>query len=193
MLNTVIPIFSSAGAGAAGTAYESIATVTVGSGGASEINFSSIGTSWSHLQLRILARTDRGAEQDSAKIQFNNDTTSGNYYQSHYVSGNGATVSVDAQGTSTYIWIPRFAASTATASNFGVAVVDVLDYKSTNKHKTTRTLGGYDNNGSGQIWFSSGLWFPSTISAISSIKLTPVSGSNFTQYSHFALYGIKSA
>ena len=167
--------------------------ITVGPAGASEVNFTNIPNTYEHLQIRMLVRTDRGAQQDSAKLQFNNDTTNGNYYQSHYISGNGTSVTVDAQGTSTYIWIPRFAAATATASNFGGAVVDILDYKNTNKHKTTRTLGGYDDNGSGQIFFSSSLWFPSTIAAITSMKFSPVSGTNFVQYSQFALYGIKGA
>jgi len=167
--------------------------ITVGAAGASSVSFTNIPNTYAHLQLRIMARTDRGAEQDSLKLQFNLDTTNGNYYASHYVSGNGASVTVDAQGTNAYVWLPRYAADSATASNFGVTVTDILDYTSTNKHKVIRNIGGYDNNGSGQVWFSSGMWFPSSIAAITSIQMSPVSGTIFKQYSQFALYGVKGA
>jgi hypothetical protein len=170
---------------------EPIATTLVGSGGTNTVTFNDIPQTYKHLQLRIIARTDRGAEQDSLQLQFNSDTTNGNYYASHYISGNGASVTFDAQGTNAYVWLPRYAADSATASNFGVTVTDILDYTSTNKHKVIRNLGGYDNNGTGQVWLSSGMWFPSNITAITSIKFSPVSGTNIKQYSRFSLYGIK--
>jgi len=39
--------------------FESIATVTVGAGGSSEINFTSIPSTYQHLQIRILSRDNR--------------------------------------------------------------------------------------------------------------------------------------
>ena len=76
-----------------------------------------------------------------------------------------------------------------TANSFGAYVVDVLDYANTNKYKTVRTLGGKDLNGSGQEGLYSNLW--KNTNAITDITLKVVGGSNFVQYSHFALYGIK--
>jgi predicted patatin/cPLA2 family phospholipase len=76
-----------------------------------------------------------------------------------------------------------------TASTFGAGVIDILDYADTNKFKTTRTLNGVSSNASSAIdyiFLVSGLW--RSTSAITSITLT---GNNFAQYSHFALYGIK--
>jgi hypothetical protein len=70
-------------------------------------------------------------------------------------------------------------------------VLDILDYASTNKAKTTRHLLGYDNNGSGAIYLSSGRWGKTPLEAISTITLTSGSGSTIQQYSSFALYGIK--
>jgi hypothetical protein len=67
--------------------------------------------------------------------------------------------------------------------------MDILDYTSTNKNKTVRSLGGFDRNGGGIITLSSSLWFK-TPEAITSIRLKPQS-SSWTQYSSFALYGIK--
>jgi hypothetical protein len=63
----------------------------------------------------------------------------------------------------------------------------VLDYGNTNKNKTVKTLAGYDGNGSGEIWFTSTLW--NNTNAITSMTIS--SNFNFTQYSSFALYGIK--
>jgi hypothetical protein len=171
--------------------FESIQTHTVGSGGATDITFTSIPSSYQHLQIRVSGRTDRAASGDPLGIQFNGDTTNGNYYANHILEGNGSSAAASAGGTSTRLSLFRLAGATAGTSNFGSMIIDILDYTSTNKHKTVRSLGGNDTNGGGEIHFNSGLWFPSTIAGITSIKLFPVVGTNFAQYTHFALYGIR--
>ena len=71
-------------------------------------------------------------------------------------------------------------------------VIDILDYANVNKYKTTRTLGGAElNQASSEIVFQSGLW--RSTNAITSIGFTEATGSNFEQYTQFALYGIKGA
>ena len=67
--------------------YESITTVTVGAGGSSTISFSSIPSTYQHLQVRFNGSitTSGGA----MGIYFNSDSTSTNYYQ-HVVYGSGA-------------------------------------------------------------------------------------------------------
>jgi hypothetical protein len=80
-------------------------------------------------------------------------------------------------------------ASTGGANVFGTFIIDILDYANTSKYKTQRGLGGADLNGSGYISFNSGNW--RNTNAITSISLTPLYGSQFAQYSSFALYGIK--
>ena len=70
-------------------------------------------------------------------------------------------------------------------------VTDILDYTDTNKLTTVRTLGGYDVNGAGQFGLFSNLW--NNTAAVSTITLRIVGGTNFAQYSEFALYGIKGA
>ena len=43
----------------------------------------------------------------------------------------------------------------SSSSTYPLALVaDILDYTNTNKYKTIRYIGGYDNNGSGEIQFS---------------------------------------
>jgi hypothetical protein len=61
-------------AGIAGD-YQSIETVTVGSGGQATITFASIPATFKHLQIRAIGRTDRASTLDGFRIQFNNITT----------------------------------------------------------------------------------------------------------------------
>ena len=190
MLNTLAGIIaSSGGAAAAGGDYESIATAN-GTGSSSTITFSSIPSTYQHLQVRFTARDDRsGASVDAFTCRFNSDSGS-NYTEYHLLLADGASVSSSAGSTSsTNILIGQVPGSTALASAMGVGVIDILDYANVNKYKTTRSLLGMDFNGSGRVNFMSGLWM--STSAINSITLTTGTSSNWTGATQFALYGIK--
>ena len=173
------------------TSYESIATINVGSGGASDITFSSIPSTYTHLQIRAISKTNRtSASVDSLKIQFNGDTTGTNYAY-HELIGDGASVLSDNVTSNAYAAIARTAGN-ANTSFFGGFTCDILDYRNSNKYKTVRTLSGVDLNGSGAVFFNSGLW--QSFSAITtSIKISPETGTLLAQHSSFALYGIKGA
>ncbi len=169
-------------------AYDSIATVS-GTGSASTITFSSIPSTYTHLQLRGIGRsTTAGTGLIGIKVTYNSDTTSGNY-TFHRLIGDGASAS--AYGQSGIDFILRLAENGLTAGMVSGSVVDVLDYANTNKYKTTRALTGADINGSGGIiGLYSQLWM--NTAAITSITLTTSSG-NFGTTTQFALYGIKGA
>jgi hypothetical protein len=171
--------------------FESIATVSVGSGGAASVTFSSIPATYTHLQIRAIGRTDRGggATNDPFEIVFNSDT--GTNYSQHYLTGNGASASAFDTTNAGFIAAYLATATSATASVFGTTIVDILDYANTNKYKTARALGGFDNNGSGIVGLVSGNW--RNTNAITDIVISPQVGSNFNQYTQFALYGIRSA
>jgi len=171
--------------------YESIASVDVGSGGSSSVTFSSIPSTYAHLQLRWLGRTNESGSYPDFYAKVNGSTTAGDYYYLHYIQGDGSTANAGASNGTAGIYIGRMAGSGATSNVFAVGVCDILDYANTNKNKTFRSLTGYDNNGSGDIVLLSGLYIKTT--AISSIELIPANnaGKSFQQYSSFALYGIK--
>ena len=172
----------------ASTSFESIATITVGSGGAANVEFTSIPGTYTHLQLRAICRTERTIVGDTIYVTINSDTTKANYARHIlYVDGSSAT----AVGTTSNSDIGTTPGSSANANVFSANVIDILDYANTNKYKTIRYLAGYDNNGSGQVRIGSTLW--QSTSAITSIKIDNDSGNDINQYSHFALYGIKSA
>ena len=160
------------------SSYDALATVNVPSGGASSITFSSIPSTYKHLQLRsmVLAPSLGG----SGVLRFNSDSAAN--YSEHFIEGTGATISVNNGINMTGVDYPFITGNTTSP---GVSILDILDYANTNKYKTLRNLDGADNNGSGYISFVSYAW--RSTSAVSTITIT----GTFNQYSTFALYGIK--
>jgi|DEB3_MinimDraft_2_1074329.scaffolds.fasta_scaffold08398_2 hypothetical protein len=169
--------------------YDSLATVTVPSGGVASVTFAGIPSGYKHLQLRLLTRTNRADTNDFMTIRFNGDSSS--VYAYHSLYGNGSSAGGGDTGTSTGTpWSGVTAGGNATASMFGASVVDVLDYSATTKYKTTRLLSGTDQNSTtGRIYFMSNLW--QSTAAITSLTIIPTYGTLFSQYSSFALYGVK--
>jgi len=183
LLNTILGSFST-GVAPVTSSYESIATVTVGAGGAADVTFSSIAATYTHLQVRGIARST--STECDIKVQLNSDT--GSNYAYHRLYGTGSGTGADGSGSqTTMFYCGRINAS---ASVFGANIIDILDYTNTNKNTTLRALMGFDANGSGYVSLGSGLWI--NTAAVNAIKLIPHAG-NFAEYSHFALYGIKGA
>jgi hypothetical protein len=164
--------------------FQSIATA-VGTGSSGTITFSSIPSTYTHLQLRIIGRST--STSTTVNVTANSDT--GSNYARHYLYGDGSTAGAGANTSQTSMAVVFVAQSIDLANSYGVNVLDILDYSNTNKYKTTRVLTGLDVNGSGgYIQLTSGLW--QSTAAISTLTLT-LSSANFTTASQFALYGIK--
>ena len=158
--------------------YDSIATVTVGSGGSSSITFSSIPSTYTHLQLRISGL----AGSADGKFYLNSDTTDSNYYM-HLLAGNGTSAYAGAANS------PYLDEGATNTSAPAVYVIDILDYTSTNKYKTIKNLWGYDynaNNTTGRVGVHSFLW--SNTAAVNTITLA---NRTWSSGSNFALYGVK--
>ena len=186
MLNNIAALLD-AGVTVAPNSYESIMSTTVGAGGTSTITFSSIPSTYKHLQIRIISRESLGSNFGGMYMQFNSDT--GSNYAWHRVWGDGASTFAGASASTTAQLGAIIATTNGTASVFSASIIDVLDYTNTNKNKTMRSLTGLDYNGSGYVGLHSGLWM--NTSAITSITINPDTSQNWQQYSSFALYGIK--
>lgn len=193
-MSPILGIWASAKPGAPATSFESIATVTVDSGGSSGVEFTSIPAGYTHLQIRGIARTARTTfANDGIKLQFNSDT--GTNYSRHQLSGDSSgTFDTGSAADSDYMFT-QVAGNGAGSNIFGAVVIDILDYANTNKYKTVRFLSGIDNNSSanqqtGFMTLASGAW--RNTNAITSLKLFGFSG-NLLQYTSLALYGIKVA
>lgn len=168
-------------------AFESIATTTVGSGGISTVTFSSIPSTYKHLQIRYIARSGRSrVATGGLTIRFNGSYST----YGHEIQGDGSAAS--ASGGVPSIGSLHVCATgvDAASATFGAGYIDILDYANTNKVKTIRALSAADTNGAGQVKYLS--TFINSTSAISSITFETVDGgTNIQQYSSFALYGIK--
>lgn len=179
--------------------YESIATVTVGAGGSSSISFTSIPSTYKHLQIRGFANSNRGTYPlDDLRMQVGNGSVdTGANYSTHRLFGDGASASASANTSQSYIILDTAVATAAAGSSiFAASVIDLLDYANTSKNKTIRALNGADWNGTvagygGRVALHSGLWM--NTSAINAITFTQANGTQFNQYTQFALYGIKGA
>jgi len=165
-----------------------IATTTVGSGGSSSITFSSIPSTYTHLQIRAMATVTSTGSGCYMDMRFNSD--SGSNYSDHGMSGDGSSVTSYGSANSNAVnFFQRVNNMSTTAPS--VCVIDILDYANTNKYKTVRNLQGNDRNGSGELTFRSGSW--RNTNAISSISIAFGGSYTLAQGSSFTLYGIKSA
>jgi len=163
-----------------------------GTGSATSVTFSSIPQTFTHLQIRGFIRTAYASAFDTIyAYNYNNNTGStGSAY--HLLYGDGSSVAAGSGTGSFSTPLGYCPGNSATANVYGVMVFDILDYTNTNKNKTTRTLFGYDNNGSGQVGLTSGL--PLTLPGTAAVtSLSLVFNGNITTASRFDLYGITSS
>jgi hypothetical protein len=193
LLNSFAAVLDSGGAGGGGGSYESIATVSA-TGSNSTLTFSSIPSTYTHLQIRGIARAASGGETEpfDLRLYFNGLTTG--IYSSHALYGNGTSAAATAAhaGSDNYIYTHTgLAGSGMTGTSYNACIIDIQDYASTTKNKTSRYFGGADNNGAtGIIALSSGLFI--STAAITSVSINS-QYYNFTSGTTFALYGIKGA
>ena len=188
MLNTVFGTLSS-GVAPVTSSYESIATVTVGAGGSSTVSFTSIPSTYKHLQIRYIAKDSYTTAADFTSFGISGNGT--NTWRNHYLNGDGATATAGSIALGLVLYATPNSHSSL-ANRFGVGIIDVLDYADTNKNKTFRILNGTENNTNntlGRMTFQSLLKVDTT--AITSLTFT--GDSSFAEYSSFALYGIKGS
>ena len=170
------------------SSFESIATVTVGSGSTPTIQFNSIPQTFKHLQVRAFTRDARGATAlNNYHLQVNGDT-SNNYYSHTIMHDSTSITAAGGLANKTDYFIEP--ASGATTGTFASSIWDIYEYSSTDRYKVIRHIGGYDNNGTGRLNYNGSALY-STLDAINSLAFTNSSNANFSQYTSYALYGIK--
>ena len=182
-------ILAVAGAGAAGVVNDYFwLETTVLSSNAASVTFSNLGnySQYKHLQIRWTTRDSWSDNFASTNIRFNGD--SGANYASHRLWGNGSSALSAADTSITEMRINLTAAALSDANTFSAGVTDILDFSSTSKNKTIRTLHGVVSPGEvTAITLQSG--FRNNTAAITSISFSAVS--NFVSGSRFSLYGIR--
>ena len=183
MLNNVVALLDS-GVAASTNSFESIATATA-SGNVTTITFSSIPSTYKHLQIRALHAGYLSGTTGNDLLYVAG--INGNVLSySHRLYGDGSTASAGSDSTNINIGNVY---TMPTPTYWTGTIIDILDYSNTNKNKTLRSLSGFDRNGGGIISLSSALYSNNT-NAVSSIVLTG-GGSYIANGSTFALYGVK--
>lgn len=171
------------------SSYESIASAT-GTGSSGTITFSSIPSTYQHLQIRGIADSSGAGTQQDLLIRINGVTSSS--YTYHQLRGSGVSVSATSGASQTYAYnFDAVTGNSVAAATVAGIILDIHDYANTTRNKTLRLFGGFDNNGSGQIVLNSNLFI--NTSAISSISLISGGGGFWETNTQFALYGIKGA
>jgi hypothetical protein len=157
-----------------------IQTVTVGSGGASSISFTSIPQTYTDLYILYSLRTANSGVYADVEISLNNATNAGGRLL-YALNGsvNGAT-----QGAFTFA-----NGNSTTASTFGNGSAYISNYTSTSNKSISVDFVGENNSTNALMGLTSGFYTTST--AVSSVTLTP-GGTTFLQYSTATLYGVTS-
>ena len=171
--------------------FELISAVTVGAGGAANITFSSIPSTYTDLQLVMSLRCTRAVEFTQVGVRVN--ASSSAYGTNRWLQGDGAAAS-SSTSTAQYlcygsIWV---SGANATASSFTSTQLYIPNYSGSADKSASVDSVGEQNTATGYQGLVAGIWNNS--SAISSIALTEPNGStNFVQYSTAYLYGVKNA
>jgi len=159
---------------------------------AAEVSFSSLNTlaaGYQHLQIRMMARSTRSADNSEFYLRFNGDT--GANYAQHYMRGNGSAMesaNLQTSGTEGVRCYQTLTAATSGADTYAASVIDILDPFDTNKYTTTRIFTGF-TGAINRVLLESGLWMDTD--AITSITLDEYYGSSFDAGSRFTLIGVK--
>jgi hypothetical protein len=162
--------------------FESISTVYVASNQLT-VQFNNIPQVYSHLQVRaFVAGASAGSTFTTAEMQINGN----NLTKNHYLYGNGTSALAGVGGANVVMNIPQ----AGYANIYATGIIDILDYRNSNKNKTIRTLSGVDTNGAGEITLYSNLYAINT-NPITSLSFSISGGQNIAAKSHFALYGIR--
>lgn len=166
--------------------YEAIATVTVGSGGAASIEFTSIPATYTDLVLKISAKGSTANTFENYILEVNGAQTnlSGRHL---YGTGSAAGSGTYSSGDGSIFSVP----SNVTANTFGSAEIYIPNYAGSNNKSMSIDNVSENNATAGQQNLQAELW--SNTAAITSLKLTMSSSGNYVQYSTATLYGIKNS
>jgi hypothetical protein len=168
--------------------YELITTTILGSATPSvTFDISSFASTYKHLQIRMVARESGTGGSPSLNMRFNGNSSS--IYASHFLFGTGSSVASSGLASQDRMFLATISDSTKTSGIFTPIVTDILDFSSSTKNTTVRTLYGNVVTGTGlYVGFYSALF--NNTAAITSVELSSSVG-NLVAGSRFSLYGIK--
>jgi hypothetical protein len=167
------------------TTYTLISSVTVGSGGAATMTFSSIPQTYTDLLVRVSAR-NTNTSGSGLYMRFNSISST---YSGKYLEGDGNSA-YSGSTTTSYFAAGNVNTSNNNANTFASTDVYIPNYAGSN-NKSGSVDSVYENNAiTAYITMIAGLL--SNTAAITQIDITP-SANSFAQYTTAYLYGISNA
>jgi hypothetical protein len=164
-------------------------TVTVGSGGAATIDFTSIPATYTDLIVLLSGRSTALNTDENISLRFNSSTSG---YSRRVLTGNGASATSSNSASEAEMFIGDVSGSTATSDTFGNLAIYIPNYASANNKSVSVDNVQETNATTAYARLIAGLW--SNTAAITSLSVRPYGGStNFAQYSTASLYGIKNS
>lgn len=163
-----------------------IATVEVGSAGASSINFTSIPQGYTDLKLVVSLRGTDANNYINNRVSFNG-STSGYTSKLLYGLGSGTPTSINNSVTTAVDFSSYGTGSIATANTFGNVEVYIPNYAGSNNKSLSIDQVSENNATTSIAALTAGLW--SNTAAINQVTITPGLGT-LVQYSTATLYGI---
>lgn len=160
-----------------------IASTTVGAGGTSSIEFTSIPGTYTDLVILLSARTT--AASDVPRLRAN--TYISEFNKSNVFFSNGATVSSFSDTSNTYVQIGTIPGTSWSANSFCNVLIQLPNYAGTTYAKTYKTRTTSKDSGANQEARLTGTGFTSFTAAITSVQIT--SANTFAQYTTAYLYG----
>lgn len=169
------------------TTFTKIASVTVGSGGAASIDFTSIPGTYTDLCVKLSTRLNGAAA--TVRTSFNGSASG---YSERMIYANASASPLESAARSgTYIEWMYSDGTNNTANTFNNADVYIPNYAGSN-YKSLSIDNVNEQNGTADqlLNMNAGLW--SNSAAITSITFT-TGTTSFVQYSTATLYGIKNS
>jgi hypothetical protein len=170
------------------TTYEAIATVTVGSGGAANIEFTSIPNTYTDLAILFSIRCVRADDIEPLMMRFNGNTSN---YSLRRLNADGSSVASSAVSGETGMIVGDINGDTSTANTFGNGLIYIPNYAGNNNKSVSTDVVVENNATASSQYLLAGLW--SDTAAITTIRLYSRNSHNFKQYSSATLYGIKNS
>lgn len=168
--------------------FVKIASVTVGSGGASSIDFTAIPATYTDLCIKLSLRGSNNDPYGLILTRINGATSGYTTKRLYGYSGSGTGTGSDGNTGLTYLYGGYPPAGTATANTFGSDEFYFPNYTGSNQKSYSQDSAGVNNNGIALQVLIAGIW--TGTSAINQITFYNEYG-NFTEYSTATLYGIK--
>jgi hypothetical protein len=167
------------------TAITLISSVTVGSGGAANIDLTSIPATYT--DILIVSSLRNSGDSAGITVTVNNSTST---YTNKRLYSDGSSAASDSYLTSGLPLAGGADASSYTANTFSNFLLYIPNYAGSN-YKSISSDAVSENNSTG-IYMSLNATLWSNTAAITSVKLTSDAG-GFVQYSTAYLYGISNA